>query len=72
MRASLQASEEAGQHAKEIMETFIDGTSPFTKIASVQVENIKLQGIESQLTVARNEVARLNIELEHNTPGLWC
>jgi hypothetical protein len=35
------------------METFMDGTSPFTEIASVQVENIKLQGIESQLTVCK-------------------
>lgn len=66
---ALAVAEEAGEHAKEAMETFIDGTSPFTEITSVQVENIKLQGmlsdLESQMMVARNEVARLNIELEH-------
>ncbi|XP_058736443.1 uncharacterized protein LOC131608878 isoform X2 [Vicia villosa] len=66
---ALAVAEEAGEHAKETMETFIDGTSPFTEISSVQVENIKLQGMlndmESQLMIARNEVARLNIELEH-------
>ncbi|KAL5095817.1 hypothetical protein RYX36_000144 [Vicia faba] len=66
---ALAVAEEAGENAKKSMETFTDGTSPFTEIASLQVENIKLQGmlndIESQLTIARNEVARLNIELEH-------
>ncbi|CAI8591915.1 unnamed protein product [Vicia faba] len=66
---ALAVAEEAGENAKKSMETFTDGTSPFTEIASLQVENIKLQrmlnDIESQLTIARNEVARLNIELEH-------
>ncbi|XP_045799013.1 uncharacterized protein LOC123893134 isoform X2 [Trifolium pratense] len=71
---ALAVAEEAGEHAKEAMETFLDGTSPFTEVASVQVENIKLQGmlsdIESQLMITRNEVARLNIELEHTRQQL--
>lgn len=66
---ALVVAEEAGERAKEAMETFIDGTSPFTEMTSVQEENIKLQGmisdLESQLMVAINEADRLKIELEH-------
>lgn len=71
---ALVVAEEAGEHAKEAMETFIDGTSPFTEIASVQAENIKLQGMisdtESQLMIARNEIDRLKIELEQTRQQL--
>ncbi|TKY65101.1 Alpha-amylase 3 [Spatholobus suberectus] len=65
---ALVVAEEAGELAKKSMETFIDGTSPFTEIAAVQAENIKLQGIisdiESQLMIARNEADKLKLELE--------
>lgn len=65
---ALVVAEEAGELAKKSMETFIDGTSPFTEIAAVQGENIKLQGIisdiESQLMIARNEADKLKLELE--------
>ncbi|XP_027187610.1 uncharacterized protein [Cicer arietinum] len=66
---ALVVAEEAGEHAKDAMKIFIDDTSPFMEIASVQEENIKLQrmvsDIESQLIIARNEVSRLIIESEH-------
>lgn len=65
---ALVVAEEAGELAKKSMETFIDGTSPFTEIAAVQGENMKLQGIisdiESQLMIARNEADKLKLELE--------
>ncbi|KAJ1421491.1 Glycosyl hydrolase, family 13, catalytic domain [Sesbania bispinosa] len=68
---ALVVAEEAGEHAKEAMETFINGTSPFTEIASVQAENIKLQGmitdIESQLMIARNEVDRLKSQQKYHS-----
>lgn len=71
---ALTVAEEASKHAKEAIETFIDGTSPFTEVSSVQEENIKLQGIlsdlESQLMIARNEVDRLKIESEHTRQQL--
>ncbi|XP_027349643.1 uncharacterized protein LOC113861187 isoform X1 [Abrus precatorius] len=66
---ALVVAEEAGELAKKSMETFIDSTSPFTEFATVQAENIKLQGIvsdiETQLIIARNEADKLKLELEH-------
>ena len=71
---ALVIAEEAGEHAKKTMETVIDSTSPVNEIASVQAENIKLQGIisdiESQLIIARNEVNGLKLELEHTRQQL--
>lgn len=71
---ALVVAEEAGELAKRSVETFIDGTSAFTEVADVQAENIKLQGIisdiESQLMVARNEADKLNLELENTREQL--
>ncbi|XP_027928272.1 uncharacterized protein LOC114185003 [Vigna unguiculata] len=71
---ALVVAEEAGELAKRSVETLIDGTSPFTEVADVQAENIKLQGIisdiESQLMVARKEADKLNLELENTRQQL--
>ncbi|XP_052116794.1 uncharacterized protein LOC107486262 [Arachis duranensis] len=65
---ALAIAEEASEHAKKTTETLIDNASPFDQIASVQAENMKLQGIisdlESQLIIARNEVNGLKLEVE--------
>lgn len=71
---ALVVAEEAGELAKRSVDTFIDDTSPFTEVADVQAENIKLQGIisdiESQLMVARSEADKLNLELENTRQQL--
>ncbi|MED6209034.1 hypothetical protein PIB30_050725 [Stylosanthes scabra] len=65
---ALAIAEEAHEHAKKTTETLIDNVSPFDEIVSVQAENMRLQGIitdiESQLIIARNEVNGLKLELE--------
>ncbi|MED6216523.1 hypothetical protein PIB30_008508 [Stylosanthes scabra] len=65
---ALAIAEEAREHAKKTTEILIDNACPFDEIVSVQAENMRLQGIitdlESQLIIARNEVNGLKLELE--------
>jgi len=65
---ALDVAEKAGDYATRAVAVFTDGINPVDDIASVQSENIKLQGIvndlESQLLITRNEIAKLKVELE--------
>lgn len=65
---ALDVAEKAGDYATRAVAVFTDGINPVDEIASVQSENIKLQGIvndlESQLLITRNEIAKLKVELE--------
>lgn len=65
---ALDVAEKAGDHATKAVAVFTDGISPLEEMASVQSENIRLQGIvndlESQLLITRSEVDKLKVELE--------
>lgn len=65
---ALDVAEKAGDYATRAVAVFTEGINPVDEIASVQSENIKLQGIvndlESQLLITRNEIAKLKVELE--------
>ncbi|KAL5582175.1 hypothetical protein UlMin_014617 [Ulmus minor] len=65
---ALDVAEKAGDHATKAASTFTDGIDPVEEIASVQSENVKLNGtvsdLESQLLLLKGEVDKLNFELE--------
>ncbi|OMP07813.1 hypothetical protein COLO4_07022 [Corchorus olitorius] len=65
---ALDVAEKAGDQATKAVAAFNDGINPIDAIASVQSENIKLQGsvsaLESQLLLSKSEVDRLKLELQ--------
>ncbi|XP_022741227.1 coiled-coil domain-containing protein 186-like isoform X4 [Durio zibethinus] len=65
---ALEVAEKAGDQAAKAVAAFNDSINPIDSIASVQSENIKLQGVvselESQLLLSKSEVDRLKLELQ--------
>ncbi|KAE8699689.1 Alpha-amylase isozyme 2A [Hibiscus syriacus] len=68
IKEALDVAENASEQAKKAIAAFTDGINPIDAIASVQSENIKLQGavsdIEAQLLVSKSEFDRLKLELQ--------
>ncbi|XP_050227688.1 uncharacterized protein LOC126677215 isoform X2 [Mercurialis annua] len=65
---ALDVAEKAGDHAAKAVAIFSDGINPVDEIASMKLENIRLEGVvnglESQLLVTRSQVDKLKAELD--------
>lgn len=65
---ALGAAEKASNQTTKTVAAFTDSINPIDAIASVQSENIKLQGatsdLEAQLLLSKGEVDRLRMELQ--------
>ncbi|KAK6928103.1 Alpha-amylase, C-terminal beta-sheet [Dillenia turbinata] len=65
---ALTVAESASDHAKKVMAAVTDAVTPVDWIASLQLQNSKLESmvneLESQLLLTRCEVDRLKLELE--------
>ncbi|XVF60670.1 hypothetical protein PTKIN_Ptkin08bG0067000 [Pterospermum kingtungense] len=65
---ALDAAEKARNQATKAVAAFTDSINPIDAIASVQSENIKLQGaisdLEGQLLLSKGEVDRLKMDLQ--------